>query len=48
MNSNFLLKLKKKFKVKNNKKYKVKAIVDSVVYNHKANNQISNLYYLIL
>ena len=36
------------FKAKNNKKYKVKIIINSTIYSEKANDQILNLYYLVL
>ncbi len=47
---NTLLELEKdiEFKAKDNKKYKIKAIIDSVVYGQQVNNQILSLYYLIL
>lgn len=48
VNQSLLLELKREFKVKNNKKYKIKAIVDSTVYNKKINNQMLDFYYLIL
>ncbi len=32
----------------NNKEYEVKAIIDSAVYNKKANNKMPGLYYLVL
>lgn len=37
----------KEIEVGNNKKYRVKATIDSVVYGKKANNQMLDLYYLI-
>ncbi len=38
-----------KFEVEGNKEYKVKAIIDSVIYGQQANsNQMPGLYYLIL
>lgn len=38
----------REFKDENNKEYKVKAIVNSVVYDQQANDEISSLYYLTL
>ncbi len=38
----------KEFESRNNKKYQVKSIIDSVVYNKEANNKMLDLYYLIL
>lgn len=38
----------REFKAGNNKEDKVKTIVDSVVYDQKANNQMPSLYYLVL
>ncbi len=35
------------FKAGGNKKYKVKAIIDSAVYNQQANDQMPGLYYLV-
>ena len=35
------------FKTGNNKKYKEKAIWDSVVYANKIENYLSDLYYLV-
>lgn len=46
--NNAMSELKREFKTKNNKKYKVKAIMNSVVYGKKINNQIQGLYYLVL
>ena len=43
-----LPKLEKEFEVGDNKKYKVKAIVNNTVYGHKAKNHLLGLYYLIL
>ncbi len=47
-----LLKPKKdlKFEAGGNKKYKIEAIIDSVIYNQYANNrhQMPGLYYLVL
>ncbi len=37
-NTNTLLKSEKKFKARNNKEYKVKLIVNSVVYDKKVEN----------
>ncbi len=36
------------FEVGNNKKYDVETIIDSLVYGYQANNQMPDLYYLIL
>lgn len=38
----------RKFEARDNKEYKVKAIINSAVYNQEINGQISGLYYLIL
>ncbi len=46
--NNALPELKKKFEAKDNKEYKVKAIIDSVVYNKKTSNQMPGLDYLVL
>ncbi len=46
--NNILPESEKEFEAKNNKKYKVKAIIDNAVYNKKVNNQMLSLYYLIL
>lgn len=44
-----LLELKREFETgNNNKEYKIKAIISSIVYGKEANNQILGLYYLIL
>ena len=49
VNKKTLLESKKKFEVREDKKYKVKAIINSVMYGKKmANNQIPDLYYLVL
>ncbi len=47
-NINALLKPEKKFEAGNNKKYKVKSIVNSTVYDKEAESQLSSLYYLVL
>lgn len=47
-NANTLLKPKKEFEARNNKKYEVKSIVNNAVYSKKVKNQLSSLYYLIL
>lgn len=39
---------KKELEPRNNKKYEVKVIIDSVVKGKKRNNQILDFYYLIL
>ncbi len=36
------------FEAGDNKEYEVKAIIDSVMYGQQANNQMSDLYYLVL
>ncbi len=36
-----------KFEAEDNKKYEIKAIIDSAVYGQQANNQMPSLYYLI-
>ena len=36
------------FKAEDNKKFEIKIIIDSTVYNLKANNQMSGFYYLFL
>ena len=46
--NNTLLKLEKEFEMRDNKKYKVEAIIDNMVYSKEANNHILRLYYLIL
>lgn len=43
-----LSELKRELEAGNNKKYEVKIIIDSAVYDKKANNQLPGLYYLIL
>ncbi len=46
---NLLSKLEKvEFEAGDNKEYKVKVIIDNVVYSQQANNQMPSLYYLIL
>ncbi len=45
---NKLAKSEREFEAENNKEYKVKVIIDSLVYGKKANNQISSLYYFVL
>lgn len=39
---------KKEFEAGNNKEYKDKAIINSAVYSQQANNQMLDLYYLVL
>ena len=46
--NNALLDPEKKFKAKNNKKYKIKSIIDSTIYNKKVKNQLPSFYYLVL
>ena len=49
MNEKTLKEPKSKFEARKNKKYEIKAIINTVVYDKEAvNNQISGLYYLIL
>ncbi len=48
VNNTVLSELKKEFKPKDNKEYKVEAIIDSMVYSKEANNQIPSVYYLVL
>ena len=50
VNEKTLLELEKEleFEAANNKKYEVKAIINNVMYNKQANNEISGFYYLIL
>ncbi len=45
-----LLELEKdlEFEVRDDKKYEVEAIIDSAVYGQHANNQMPDLYYLVL
>lgn len=38
----------KEFEAENNKEYKVKSIIDSMVYEKKAKNKLPGLYYLVL
>lgn len=38
----------RELEIGDNKEYKVKAIVNSVVYGYQANNQMSSSYYLVL
>ena len=42
-----LPKPEKEFEAKNNKEYKIKAIINSAVYGKEVNNQIPDLYYLV-
>lgn len=48
MNNTALPKLGKEIEARNDKEQKVEAIINSVVYGKKANNQIPSLYYLVL
>ncbi len=48
MNNIALLEPEKEFEARDNKKYKVKAIINSAVYGKEANNQILGLYYFVL
>lgn len=44
-----LLEPKREFKAgDNNKEYKIKSIINNIVYGKEANNQLSNFYYFIL
>lgn len=36
------------FEARNNKKYKVKSIINSLIYNKTVENQFQGLYYLVL
>ncbi len=40
--------LKKEFKTKDDKKYEVKAIINSIMYGKEVNNQLPNFYYHVL
>ena len=44
---NELSKLKNEFKVRDNKKYEVKIIINNAVYSKEAINQIQGLYYFV-
>ena len=47
--NHILPKPEKEFETRNNnKEYKVKSIIDNMIYNKKINNQLPNFYYLIL
>ena len=48
MNLSQVLPESQKLEAGNNKEYKVKAIIDSVVYGQQANNLMLDFYYLIL
>ena len=51
VNNKTLLKLEKdmELEIGSNKEYKIKAIIDSMVYGQQANNnQMSGFYYLVL
>ena len=48
MSVNQALPKSKKFKAGDNKKYEIKAIIDSVLNDQQTNNQMPGLYYLIL
>ncbi len=43
-----LLEPKREFEARDNKEYKVEAIIDNVVYSKEADNQMLGFYYLIL
>lgn len=46
--NNILSKPKSKFKVRNNKKYEVKSIINSMVYDKEVKSHILGFYYLVL
>lgn len=48
IDANTLLEPKRKFEAKNNKKYKVKSIVNSMMYGKKVESQLLSFYYLVL
>ncbi len=48
VNNDILPESEKKFEAGDKKKYKVKAIINNVVYNKEGNNQTPGFYYLIL
>ncbi len=48
MNNAVLPESEKEFEAGNNKKYKVKTIIDSAMYSKEAKNQMLSLYYLVL
>ena len=48
MDNQTLPELERKLEARDNKKYKVEAIVNSAVYGHKVENHILSLYYLVL
>ena len=43
-----LLVSKREFEAKNNKKYKIEAIINDIIYGHKAKNYLLGIYYLVL
>lgn len=43
-----LLEPEKKFEAGYNKEYELEVIINSVIYSHKAENQLPSLYYLVL
>ncbi len=47
-NDHILLELKKEFETRDNKEYKIKVIIDNVMYENEINDQILNLYYFVL
>lgn len=48
VNQSNLLEIEKKFKAKDNQEYKVKSMIDSIVYGKEIENQLPDLYYLVL
>ena len=38
----------REFEVRNNKEYKVEAIIDSAIYNYEVETYLLDLYYLVL
>ena len=47
IDQSFPIESKREFEVRNNKKYEVKTIINSVIYSHKVENQLLSLYYLV-
>ena len=46
--TNQAMPMPEKFETENNKKSEIEPIIDNVVYSQQANNQILDIYYLIL
>ncbi len=46
--NNTLSKLKQEFKVRNNKKYKIKVISNSIIFDKEVKSQLLSFYYLVL